>query len=323
MPFNRVVGHGRIIEVLRRTLRFGKTSHSYIFEGPEGCGRKTVALELIQALFCSKVADDSCGVCPTCLKVAGGNHADIHLIQPDGQFIKIEQVRELQRELAFRPYEAPRKACIIEQAERFNIAAANSLLKTLEEPPGNAIIILLTENAGMLLPTVRSRCQLISFSALAPEQVQVLLERDGMSADTARLIAPLAGGSMAIARSLDNDTLSAKRDTLLKRLAELDLHRISTIFDASEELGGNRDETLETIDVLLSCARDVLYTAAGCNQIVNEAVRPAIESLAARFPLPSAVQMIDEIREVRRAVQRNANSKLALDRLFMRIAGAA
>jgi len=322
VPFADIVGHDRVVEVFRRALASGKTSHSYLFEGPAGCGRRTTARALVQAIFCTGQEDDACGVCPSCRKVAG-SHADIHYIEPDGQFIKIEQVRELQRDLALRPYEAPRKACIIEAAERFNPAAGNSLLKTLEEPPGNAIIILLTENAGMLLPTIRSRCQVIRFSPLSPENIRLVLERHGMAPETAELLAPMAGGSIQRALELDNEALGDRQELLLARLSGLDRNRIATVFDASEELGTGRDETLETLDMLISFLRDTAHLAAGSGDIVNAAVRPALEVFAATWSLQRALEILDDCLETRRAVQRNANSKLALDRLFMRIAAPA
>jgi DNA polymerase III subunit delta' len=324
VPFAEIVGHEQIVEVFRRSVRSGKTPHSYIFEGIPGCGRRKTALALIQALFCTAVAGDACGVCPSCRKIAGGNHGDIHLVEPlpDKRDISIEQLRELQRELSLRPYEAPRKACILEPAERMSVNAANSLLKTLEEPPGNALIILLTENADMLLPTIRSRCQLIRFSPLSTENVRLLLERNGVAADAADLLAPLSEGSMQRAGELDNETLAARREKLITHLATLDLGRISTVFDTAEELAGNRDETLASLDLLLSFARDTVYLNAGCPEITNTAIRPALEAFAARFTLERALQMLGDIMETRRAVQRNANNKLALDCLFMKMAEA-
>ena len=255
---------------------------------------------------------------------AGGNHGDIHLVGPlpDKRDISIEQLRELQRELSLRPYEAPRKACILEPAERMSVNAANSLLKTLEEPPGNALIILLTENADMLLPTIRSRCQLVRFSPLSTENVRLLLERNGVAADTADLLAPLSEGSMQRAGELDNETLAARREKLIAHLGTLDLGRIITIFDTAEELAGNRDETLASLDLLLSFARDTVYLNAGCPEIINTTIRPALEAFAARFTLERALQMLGDIMETRRAVQRNANNKLALDCLFMKMAEA-
>lgn len=322
MPFADIIGHGRIVEVLQRSLQTGKTAHSYLFEGVPGCGRKKTALTLIQAIFCTVLADDACGTCPSCRKVAGGSHADVHVIAPlpDKRDISIEQLREMQRTLSLRPYEAPRKACIIEPAERMSVNAANSLLKTLEEPPGDALIILLTENAGMLLPTIRSRCQLIRFAPLSPEHVLALLELSGMDAGTASLLAPMSGGSMQRALELDNESLTARREAVLIRLQQMDINRIATVFDAAEALSGNRDETLELLDLLISFYRDAVHLAAGSSEIVNRTVRPAIESIAARRTFPRNLELLGSICDTRRAVQRNANPKLALDHLFMNIA---
>ncbi|HEX9080588.1 MAG TPA: DNA polymerase III subunit delta' [Desulfuromonadaceae bacterium] len=325
MPFADILGHERIIEVLRRSIRYGKTSHSYVFEGPVGCGRKMTALALIQTLFCPAAEDDACGVCPSCRKVSGNNHADIHVVEPlpDKRDIGIEQLREMQREVALRPYEAPRKACIIEPAERMSVNAANSLLKTLEEPPGNALIILLTENADMLLPTIRSRCQVVRFAPLPPEYVKLLLERNGMEGASAALLAQMADGSMQRALELDDSELASRRELLLKHLSAINLGRIATVFDASEELAGNRDETLETLDMLLSFYRDMIHLAAGCGDIINTAIRPALETLASGLGLERTLQVADDVMETRRSVQRNANVKLALDRLFMKMAADA
>ncbi|MFZ4856292.1 MAG: DNA polymerase III subunit delta' [Desulfuromonadaceae bacterium] len=322
MPFADIMGHDRIVEVLRRSLRSGKTAHSYLFEGVPGCGRKKTALTLIQALFCTALPDDACGECPSCRKIESGNHPDIHHITPlpDKRDISIDQLRELQHILSLRPYEAPRKACIIDPAERMSVNAANSLLKTLEEPPGNALIILLTENTGMLLSTVRSRCQLIRFAPLSPEHLLALLERNGMSPEVAALVAPMSGGSLQRALELDNEALALRREAALSRVSQLSLNRIATIFDAAEELSGNRDATLELLDMLLSFFRDAVHLGAGNGDIVNRSVRPAIEAIAVQRSLPRNLELLERIYAARRDVQRNANPKLSLDHLFMSMA---
>lgn len=324
MPLSDIVGHDRVVDGLRRSLAGGKTAHAYIFEGPAGCGRRTTALALIQALFCRAGDDDACGVCPSCRKVSVGSHGDIHLVEPlpGKRDISIAQLRDLQRDLAMRPYEAPRSACIIEPADRMNVSSANSFLKTLEEPPGHALIILITENADMLLPTIRSRCQLLRFAPLSPEQVRLLLERGGMDADSASLLAPLADGSMQRAGELDNEALTARRERLMHHLALLSPERIATIFDASEELSGSRDETLETVDMLLSFCRDLLHLAAGSGEIVNTTLRPTLERFVGRLELAGALKLAENVMEARRSLQRNANAKLTLDTLFIRMAAS-
>jgi DNA polymerase-3 subunit delta' len=154
---------------------------------------------------------------------------------------------------------------------------------------------------------------------LSPDNVQLLLERRGMDREAAHLIAPLAGGNMVTACELDNDRLTSRRHAVLSRLATVDASRITTLFDASEELGGSRDEALESLDILVACYRDALLLAAGGTDIVHEGIREGIEAIASRFPLPTLLQVVEDILETRRAVQRNANAKLALDRLFLKI----
>ncbi|HWI41267.1 MAG TPA: DNA polymerase III subunit delta', partial [Verrucomicrobiae bacterium] len=172
--FAGIVGHDRELSILKRALHAGRVAHAYLFEGVEGCGKKTAALALVQALFCGGV--EPCGGCPSCRKIASLQHADLHLLEPDGAQIKIDQVRELQKALSYRPIEAPRKACIIDQADRLNPAAGNALLKTLEEPPGNALIILVTSAPSAVLPTILSRCQRLEFSPVPQEAIRQLLE---------------------------------------------------------------------------------------------------------------------------------------------------
>ena len=321
MSFTDIIGHERIVEVLRRSVRTGKTAHAYIFEGIPGCGRKKTAMALIQAIFCDVAGDDACGICPSCRKVSAGNHGDIHIMEPlpDKRDISIDQLRELQRELSLRPYEAPRKACIMEPADKMNTNSANSFLKTLEEPPGNALIILLTENADMLLPTIRSRCQLLRFSPLSTEHVGHLLKQHGINDEASALTAQMADGSMQRALELDNSTLSQRRELLIKHVTGLDPERIATVFEASEEFCGNREETLENLDILLSFARDMLHLTVGCNEIVNKALQPILENLVAGSTIQQALQRADDILETRRSVQRNANVKLAMDRLLMKM----
>src|SRR5689334_15856643 len=187
MPFAGIIGQERNIAVLRRTLASGKIAHAYLFSGIGGCGKKKSALALIEALFCGR--DEGCGSCPSCRKIAALSHPDLHLVEPEGAFIKIDQVRALQKDLAYRPFEASRKACIIDGADRLNPAAGNALLKTLEEPPGSALIILLTSAVDNVLPTIRSRCQQLSFHGLPESAIAAALGDAGLDGESARVAA--------------------------------------------------------------------------------------------------------------------------------------
>ncbi len=321
MKLAEVKGQDRVIDALKRSIAANRVAHAYLFEGPNGCGRRTTALALIQALFCKQpVNGDACGICPSCRKLGSGNHPDLQLLMPlpDKRDISIEQVRELQQVLSLRPFEAHRKACLIEPAERMNEKSANALLKTLEEPPGHAIIILLTNQADLLLSTIRSRCQHLRFSPLDDATVTQLLTEQGMDAVKATELAPLAEGNMARATALEEESESARRQELLAILAQASSRQIATIFDRADGLSGGRDEALETFNLLLSLLRDLLLIrSAGQVGIANRFLQSGLIAEAARFTPQGAMEALEYALETRRAVQGNANPKLALERFLL------
>jgi len=318
VPFSRVIGQDTPVDVLRRALRSGKTAHAYLFEGIEGCGKRTTALAFVEAAFCGR--DDGCGTCPSCRKMATLQHPDLHLVEPDGAFIKIDQIRDLQRELVLRPIETPLKACIIRDADRLNPAAGNALLKTLEEPPGNALMILLTTNLDGVLPTVRSRCQLLRFAPLPERLIEEQLLAAGRDQAAARLAASLAGGSLGKALEED-EAVSVDRTSLLERLRTLSLSDTAPLFAAAEEMAANREEAMEQLEVLASLLRDVLLIQGGSDAVVNRDILPLLENEAARLSRERNLERINHTMEARQALMRNANPRLTLDVLLMRLAG--
>ncbi len=321
MKLADIKGQDRVIDALKRSIAANRVAHAYLFEGPGGSGRRTTALALIQALFCHQpAAGDACGGCSSCRKLESGNHPDLHLLAPlpDKRDISIEQVRELQQSLYLRPFEANRKACLIEPAERMNEKSANALLKTLEEPPGHAIIILLTLQADQLLATIRSRCQHLRFSHLDDDLVAALLIQQGMDAKKAAVLAPLAEGSMEQAAALDAETDSEQRRLLLTVLSQATAGRIATVFDRAEELAGGRDETLALFHLLISLLRDMLcINSSAQSGIVNRFLLGELTSEAARFTPDASIKCLERALEIRQAIQGNANPKLAFEQFLL------
>jgi DNA polymerase-3 subunit delta' len=318
MVFSEIVGQDTCVTFLRRALTSGKLGHAYLFEGVEGCGKRLTALSLIAATFCAH--HTGCGTCPVCRKVLAGQHPDLHLIEPDGAVIKIAQIRELQQELALRPYEAPRKACIIEAAERFNPASGNALLKTLEEPPGNALLILLTTNAEAVLPTIRSRCQRLRFAALGEDTISRFLVSEGVSLETARIAAAQAGGSLARAQELAAADSVATQQELVNQLFSLNLSSIKSLFSLSEKQGADRDTALSTLVLLEGLLRDMLFAQQGVEQRIFPEQRQLIEQEATRRSPEALASLFTQITATRQAIQRNVSPQLALDVLFMKLA---
>ena len=168
MSFRDVLGHKRPIERLQRAIQRDKVVHSYLFWGNEGIGKKRVALQFAKALNCEEEPErgDACDQCASCRKIERLLHPDVLLLEPEGQTLKVEQVRLMQRQLAYRPYEGRRRICILTAADRMAPNMSNALLKTLEEPPLHTVMILLANHPRLLLPTILSRCQTIRFNAL-------------------------------------------------------------------------------------------------------------------------------------------------------------
>mgnify|MGYP001263492774 CR=1 FL=1 len=163
VALEEIVGQEKVARMLKNALRRRRLAHAYIFSGTDREGKRLMAMELAKALNRSTYSDDACNHCTNCVRITNGNHPDVHWIKPDGASVKIEQIRTLQKSVAFHAVESMTKVFVIEAVETMTMQAANSLLKILEEPAGSAVIILLTDTVQAIIPTILSRCQLIAF----------------------------------------------------------------------------------------------------------------------------------------------------------------
>jgi len=318
MPFDTIRGLDSTLGLLRRSLRSGRIAHAYLFEGIEGCGKKKTALAFIEALFCGR--DEGCGTCPSCKKMAALQHPDLHLVEPEGSFIKIDQIRDLQKQLSFRPFEAPKKACIIDDAERLNPAAGNALLKTLEEPPGNALLILISAGSGSMLPTILSRCQQLHFPALPHDAIEQHLIDEGVLPETARVAASLAAGSMRKAVEISREESVQRRATLLERLAALSLGNVAALFAVAEEQAADKEAAVEMLELLTLFYRDALLLVSGGRDLANVDLIPLVERAAKSHSPTRLMEKLQQVEDASQALSRNINTRLALDVLFMRLA---
>lgn len=167
MAFSAILGQTKALTLLRRALECGRLAHAYLFSGPDGVGKTTVALDLAAVLLCrAPQGEHPCGRCPGCLKFRSGNHPDFQRIRPDGAAIKIDQIRELKKALTFAPFESRQRIVLLEEVHTMRREASNSLLKVLEEPPADNLLLLLGDTAGSILETIVSRCQVIPFAPL-------------------------------------------------------------------------------------------------------------------------------------------------------------
>jgi len=269
MGFERLLGQEDVVRKLLRVSRKPEKPHAFLFAGPEGTGKQAAAVALAQALNCRE-DPLGCEICSHCRRIAEGNHPDVQLIEPeDGLVIKIDQVRRLVRAIGLRPLEAAYKVYLIQDAEKMNIYAANSFLKTLEEPPPQVVIILLSTKPSALLPTIRSRCLRLNFRPLPTRLLaELLMQNRNVSPEDAELMARAGGGSLARAVAWSEGENWLERQRLLQFLATRD----TLLLPAVADVWSRDEESVRCcLRVVSSWLRDCVATAGGIRdeELVN------------------------------------------------------
>ena len=294
-------GHRRTWARLTTLLDADRLPHAMLFLGPPGVGKALVAQRLAARLACTEPGAP-CGTCAGCVQVVAGSHPDLRSIgaptaggRREGRTKKeigIDQARDLKRFVALQAIAAPRKVAIIDDADRLSIAAQNALLKTLEEPPGAALLILVTASPGALLTTVRSRCQRIAFQPLTDDEVRAALAGTGLAPDEAARLAERADGSPGRALSQRNIWAEEDQQEMRALLAALEGGRYGSVLAMSKALGKTEQDTAARLDGLLALCRDdaVAAIAAGDPTRFAQAVRrgeiaaEAVQTLRRRNP---------------------------------------
>jgi len=326
MAFKDVLGHEKPIHLLQRAIKTDKVVHSYLFLGNEGIGKKQVALQFSKALNCLEggpETGDACDHCLSCRKVDKGLHPDVLLLEPENHTIKADQVRQMQRDLAYRPYEGRRRVCIITAADRMAPNMSNILLKTLEEPPLHTVIILLANNPRLLLPTILSRCQAIRFNPLPVSLVtRWLVEEKGLNKEEAHLVASLSEGSPGQALALRDEIREIPREDLLKGWLGLTALSFEEMENWTESLPSDRKRLVSILEVAKTLLRDLVMvkTVQDRSKLIHSDLREEMESISTRWHLPALLNRIDVLHKTILAVspiRGNANTKLALEAMML------
>jgi len=317
-----IVGHEWAVGFLRRAVTSDSVSHAYLLTGPPSVGKTTLARALATALLCQGEGEPLCGTCRACRLVASGNHPDLHIVESKqvGDSLKIEQVRDLQRQLALTPNEARWRVAILRRFEEATTSAANALLKTLEEPPPYVVLAVLASDADRLLPTIVSRCQQVPLRPLSVTVVQqALVERWNAGREQAELLAHLSGGRLGWAARMLND-----RGALQRRAQRLDdLDRLLTAptterFRYAEKLARNPIATQETLDLWIGWWRDVMLMAAEADTPLSNVDRQStLRDHARRSGVARSAAMVKALRSAAGRLKRNANARLTLEVLML------
>jgi DNA polymerase III subunit delta' len=329
-----LIGNERIKRLLHRAVAEDRVGQSLLMAGPRGVGKYQFAVALAQALNCEQVRDGAaCGSCGPCLRVERGEHADVRTIlreskdpsvkkEPKSQFIKIEQTRSMCEQAQFRPYEGRRRVFVIDDAEWLLPGAANSLLKTLEEPPPTSLVILVTSKPYVLLDTVRSRCQMLNFAPLSASEIEEHLKKTNIPAEEARMRARLSRGSIGHALEIDLDQYRETRDTMLDIVETFGVPgEVAKLISASEYLGRRIDkEEFEIhIDALMVLLDDLFHLKLDAPEesLTNKDIAERLERVSRKIRIEQINGWVERIEEIFRAMPRNINRQLAMESLLI------
>src|SRR4030066_1670411 len=211
MDFDNILGNSRVKKILRLALQKNRLPNSLLFHGPEGVGKRRLAITLAEAVNCERRRDDACGECPTCLAISGGRFPDVQEIKPSGQVIKVDHVREMRQAAYMRPMVGRKRVFIISEADKMNDESSNTVLKILEEPPLFSHFILVTDNPYLILPTIKSRCQALQFMPVGREEIARALREGGCPQDRAGIISLYVRGNLEEALGLNWDEVNSAR----------------------------------------------------------------------------------------------------------------
>lgn len=305
-------------EFLAAAARAGTPAQSYLFAGPPGVGKGALALHLAQALLCRAEADERpCGACRACRLVATAGHPDVHRLAVP---LRIDDVRALQGDLAMSPYEGPWRVAVVPRVEQASPGAANSLLKTLEEPPDHVVLALTTGAPAAVLETIRSRCQVVPVPPRSVSEVERTLRAGGLAEDRARLLARLSVGRIAWAQEAAADgEFLARRTMWLDHLRDaLGAGAVGRL-EMAGHLAGPRSDLDEGLAAWRSWARDLLWVSLGLESLVNEDRAADLAAAAARYGPAGALALARAIDTAQARLSGNANRRLALEALLLEL----
>lgn len=321
MSFKDIVGNEQIKKILKLSLSKGRLPNSLLFVGPPGVGKLKTAVTLAKALNCVELTDDSCDHCDSCLRIDRGQHPNVRIVlrEKNREQIVKEQIDEINYLSKMRPWNQGKLVFIIDEADRMNETVANSFLKTLEEPRPFVYFILVTEDLPVILPTIRSRCQVLKFKPVSQEDIEKALVQRGLSEDRASLVATTTDGNLELALNLNWEEFRAGRDRawlLFKKLIEsaeaeefLSLTAGRTKKDFLEEF----KETLSFFSVFFRDLVAILQGEAG--HLLNSDIRPELEKLAPRIPGEKAVSGVRLIEDFLHSLKKNPNLSIMSNEL--------
>lgn len=311
--------------IITNSIKKGRISHAYLLQGGRGTGKEEMAALITKGLFCeNKTGIEPCLHCNNCRRIDSQNHPDVHLIEPEEQSIKIEQIKNLQKEFAYSGLESNQKVYIIKAADTLTVNAANRILKFLEEPSKQTTAIMLTENSQSILATIRSRCQVIDLHPLNPRIFQKQLMDGGMQEQKAVLISALTN-NLDEAFSLSEDEWFAQARKLVIQLIEVLLNRPDEayLYIHSQWIPHfkERKEQEQGMDLLLLAFKDILYFHLENEDsiVFFSPEDPLLEKAAMSYAQENLVRILNAVLQAKRKLKQNVQPTLVMEQLTLQI----
>ena len=321
-----ILGQERAHALLASCRQSGKMGHAYLFHGPMGVGKKMMAHALATLVNCQQAVDqEACGLCPSCKKMASNNHPDYLIIEPEGVGIKIKQIRELQKTLAFPPFEDGVRVVILPDIHRTMARpeVANALLKTLEEPPANTLLLITVGGAGTILPTISSRCQQIPFAPLPVALVSKILVEDGLVVEQAQTLAALSDGSPGLARRLHKkDLLTLRRKVVLDlvTLVSEQPEAVAKVYELAAEIAGLQQDINDFFDLLITWFRDLIFIHHGQDsRLISVDIMDHLQDGVKRWSSAELMAKITAVELAEKQIGRHCNRTLVCEVLLFAI----
>jgi DNA polymerase III subunit delta' len=333
MPFDNILGQDRPKKTLSKALQSGRVPNAYLFYGQKSVGKKLTAIEVCKSLNCETLSPiDSCGECSPCIKIEKRIHPDFFILEPKKSspsareaFLKIDDIRELQKKLLYLPYEGNTKVAIINNAECMNSQAANSFLKTLEEPPTKTLIILIASNPHQLLPTVVSRCQGIRFYPLPNDAMKKIVSshlktKTGENQpEEVEFRSRRSLGQVAFALEEDLLKVSQDREGLIRLLTIVSFKRIDQVFLWTKTEAKKTERIQLILDELTRILRDAALIKITCEPsiLINKDLSDQLKVFAQKKSITSLLGMCETVQNTKAAIKLNANTQLALENMLI------
>ncbi|MBM7655781.1 DNA polymerase III subunit delta' [Neobacillus cucumis] len=314
-----------VLRMLKNSLLKNRVAHAYLFEGMRGTGKKEIGLLLTKSLFCEQLVEGykPCESCNNCLRINNGNHPDVHMVEPDGLSIKVEQIRNLQAEFAKKGVESTNKVYLISHADKMSVSASNSLLKFLEEPNPGTVAFLLTEQVQQLLPTILSRCQTLVFQPLAPQMMMKQLVDNGVNPAKASVLAQLTN-NLEEALKLNVDEWFAQAQKIVVKLYEVlkknPLEAMVTLQSDWFSHFREKEQIQRGLDLLLLIFKDLLYIQLDRQeQLVFIEEKERLKQYALQTSGRRLSDQMAAILDAKRKLQANMNPQLMMEQLVLKL----